>query len=72
MMQGIRTVKKKTGSVLRKKMWENKALYVMILPALLYIAIFHYWPMYGVQIAFRNFNFADGITGSAPLKFISS
>ena len=65
MMQGIRTVKKKTGSVLRKKMWENKALYVMILPALLYIAIFHYWPMYGVQIAFRNFNFADGITGSA-------
>ena len=43
---------------------QNRALYLMILPAFLYIAIFHYWPMYGVQIAFRNFNFADGITGS--------
>ena len=43
---------------------ENKALYLMILPALVYIVIFHYMPMYGVQIAFRNFNFADGITGS--------
>ena len=36
----------------------------MILPAFLYVLIFHYLPMYGVQIAFRNFNFADGITGS--------
>lgn len=43
---------------------ENKALYMMILPAFLYIVIFHYWPMYGVQIAFRDFNFVDGITGS--------
>lgn len=47
-----------------RKMAENKALYVMILPAFIYILIFCYWPMYGVQIAFRNFNFADGITGS--------
>lgn len=43
---------------------QNKALYLMILPAFLYIVIFCYMPMYGVQIAFRNFNFADGITGS--------
>ena len=43
---------------------ENKALYMMILPAFIYILIFSYWPMYGVQIAFRDFNFVDGITGS--------
>lgn len=43
---------------------ENKALYLMILPAFAYIVIFHYWPMYGVQIAFRDFNFVDGIAGS--------
>ena len=42
----------------------NWALYVMILPMFAYIVIFHYWPLYGVQIAFRNFNFADGIHGS--------
>ncbi len=31
---------------------------------LLWLLIFQYWPMYGVQIAFRNFNVVDGITGS--------
>ncbi len=33
-------------------------------PAAAVAAIFKYWPMYGVQIAFRNFNVVDGITGS--------
>lgn len=59
----MRSPGKRYGSTLRK-MAENKALYVMILPAFAYIVIFHYWPMYGIQIAFRNFNFADGISGS--------
>ena len=33
-------------------------------PPVLYIIVFKYWPMYGIQIAFRNFNPIDGITGS--------
>ncbi len=45
-------------------MRRNSALYVMLIPIFLYIILFHYWPMYGIQIAFRNFNFADGIIGS--------
>ncbi len=47
-----------------KLMRRNWALYLLVFPALLYIAVFNYAPMYGIQIAFRNFNFADGITGS--------
>jgi ABC-type polysaccharide transport system permease subunit len=39
-------------------------LYVMLLLPVLYLLVFHYWPMYGVQIAFRSFNVVDGITGS--------
>lgn len=39
-------------------------LYVLLLPALVYLAIFKYWPMYGVQIAFRNYNPVDGFSGS--------
>ena len=39
-------------------------LYVLLLPALVYLAIFHYGPMYGLQIAFRNYNPNLGITGS--------
>lgn len=42
----------------------NYQLYLFILPTLLYFAIFHYWPMYGVQIAFKDFNAALGIGGS--------
>src|SRR4051794_3249280 len=43
------------------KHWQ---LYVLLLPPFLYLVVFQYWPMYGVQIAFRNFNAADGIMGS--------
>jgi len=39
-------------------------LYVLLLPALLYVAVFKYWPMYGAQIAFRNYNPVDGFAGS--------
>ena len=42
----------------------NWLLYVFLLPAFLYIATFHYAPMYGLQIAFRKFRISDGFTGS--------
>lgn len=36
-------------------------LYVFLLFPIVYILIFAYWPMFGVQIAFRDFNHALGI-----------
>lgn len=39
-------------------------LYILIAPATLYYAIFHFQPIYGVQIAFRNYKAKLGITGS--------
>ena len=39
-------------------------LYLFLLPTLIYLLIFNYWPMYGVQIAFRNFKPTKGIWGS--------
>lgn len=41
-----------------------KIVYIMTLPVILYYLIFHYAPMYGAVIAFKNFNLADGIWGS--------
>lgn len=38
--------------------------YVLLLLPVLYIIIFNYIPMYGVQIAFKNYRAADGIWGS--------
>nr|WP_238177779.1 ABC transporter permease subunit [Paenibacillus contaminans] len=43
----------------------NWQLYVMIAPVVAYFIIFHYFPMYGVQIAFKDFIATKGITGSS-------
>jgi len=52
-------VKPKTKSI--KKLIP---LYVMLLPGIIYILVFHYYPMYGAQIAFRDYKVHLGITGS--------
>lgn len=36
----------------------------MFLPVLVFFAVFHYAPMYGVQIAFKDYSAARGILGS--------
>ena len=52
--------KKKIG-VLIKNNWQ---LYIMILPLVIYFLIFEYLPMYGVQIAFRDYQISKGVMGS--------
>ena len=48
-----------------KKLWSaDGQLYLLCIPALLYVLIFQYGPMYGIQIAFRDFTARGGITGS--------
>ena len=46
-------------------------LWALLLPCLAFFIIFCYFPMYGVQIAFRDYKAAFGITGSkwVGLKF---
>lgn len=44
-------------------------LYVLLLPAVVYIFIFNYMPMYGVQIAFKDFRTGLGIWGSEWVGF---
>lgn len=39
--------------------------YVMLIPAVLYFVIFCYGPMYGIQIAFKDFKIKKGFGGSA-------
>ncbi len=48
-----------------RKLWdEQKYLFFMILPCLVYYFVFHYMPMYGVIIAFKDFDIVKGIMGS--------
>ena len=44
-------------------------LYLYILPALVYLIVFDYVPMYGIQIAFKNFNPGIGIINSPWVGF---
>lgn len=59
----------KVKSSLMKRILKNWQLYTMILPAVLYLAIFQYKPMYGVLIAFKDFNMKAGIMGSEWVGF---
>ena len=42
----------------------NKALLIMLIPGLVYYAVFCYAPMYGLQISFKDFRIMDGIAAS--------
>ncbi|NGP46187.1 sugar ABC transporter permease [Bacillaceae bacterium SIJ1] len=52
-----------------RKVKLNWQLYVLLAPGLLYFFIFKYYPMYGLQIAFKNFRAIDGIFGSDWIGF---
>ena len=50
----------------RAKVWQ---LYVLMLLPLIYLLVFQYYPMFGAQIAFKNFNLVKGIWGSPWVGF---
>jgi putative aldouronate transport system permease protein len=49
-----------------QKYWQ---LYLFIIPTVIYFLVFHYYPMYGVQIAFKNYVATKGIWGSEWVFF---
>lgn len=59
-----KTAKASRRPSLGSRMARHWQLYVLLAPAVIYLILFKYWPMYGVQIAFRNYNPIDGFTGS--------
>ncbi len=56
-------LQKPFGVRLKKDFIKNWQLWIMLLPAIIYIFVFCYVPMYGVQLAFRDYSFSAGITG---------
>ncbi len=44
--------------------WKARYLYLLVLPMVLWVAIFCYGPMYGILLAFKNYNVKMGILGS--------
>ena len=62
----VATGKKKSIGWYLAQDWQ---LWVMLLPAIIYIFIFCYVPMYGVQLAFREYDFKSGIYGGKWVGF---
>lgn len=50
----------RTWKIIRK----NKAVYLIVLPVIIYYILFHYKPMYGIIISFMDYNPRRGISGS--------
>lgn len=44
--------------------WKFRSLYLMLVPGVVWYLIYRYLPMYGVIIAFKDYNPFDGILGS--------
>lgn len=68
MMKPQATSARLSGSI-KKERWKssllkNYELYLFLLPAVIILFCFNYIPMYGVQIAFRDFKPVNGIWGS--------
>ena len=49
---------------LKKDISNNRYIYLMMIPVLAYFIIFKFVPMYGAQIAFKEFHPRLGIVGS--------
>lgn len=64
----IKAIRKKKIGIIHeiKSKWQ---LYLLLLIPVVYVLIFHYGPMYGIQIAFRNYNPVLGISKSKWMGF---
>ena len=58
-------IKRETFAERVKKDWKrNRSLYILVIPVLIFYLIFHYKPMYGAIIAFKDYTPALGVSGS--------
>jgi len=58
-----------SGKTVWQRMWKDRQLYIMMIPAILSVIIFSYVPMYGVVIAFQDFNPFRGFWHSEWIGF---
>lgn len=61
---GRRGGRRLTREYIIRRLRQSWQWYVLLIPAIVYVAIFSYGPMYGVQIAFKNYKPKLGVTDS--------
>lgn len=66
-MVRCKTAKEVTRAKTIRQLKHDKYIYLMLLPAVLIVLVFNYVPMYGLIMAFQDFDIFDGFLGS---KFV--
>ena len=62
--KGRTAVQTGNNKTLRKQIWKNRSVYLMILPIFVWFLIFSYWPLSWLRMAFYNFKLRKGFAGS--------
>ncbi|MGG1550140.1 ABC transporter permease [Paenibacillus ferrarius] len=52
-----------------RRYYANRYFFLMLLPVIVYFAVFHYTPIYGVLMAFQDYKILKGISGSTFVGF---
>ncbi len=64
----VKAERKSVGAVKKRNLWNavvrHKVLYLLMLPGVIYLLINNYLPMFGILIAFKNYNYGLGILKS--------
>lgn len=68
-MSRTKTAVRTGGKPLKKRLADNWQLYAMLLVPMLLTIIYKYIPMYGIQIAFRDYKASKGFLGSEWVGF---
>ena len=55
---------KKKKETFFRKLWKQRAWVFLALPAFILLFMFDYMPMTGLVLAFKNFNYTDGLYNS--------
>ncbi|MFV0399221.1 MAG: ABC transporter permease [Oscillospiraceae bacterium] len=60
-----RTGAKPARKAVGVRLWQQRYLFILVVPAIIWMLVFNYAPMYGILIAFKDYNIGKGITMSS-------
>ena len=67
----VALAEKKRKQSFWKKLYDQRYMMILVIPGAILLIIFYYFPLWGIQLAFKDYNPGLGITGSpwAGLKY---
>lgn len=64
MQLSAKTLRQRKWHMRGKMIRQHWPLYLFLLPTIVYFLLFRFYPLYGLQLAFKNYRVVDGIAGS--------